>query len=573
MHPFRTLLALLCLSFSATLAHAQGSLCNANGNLVVFANYDGGVLNINCDVNIPNLKIGVCTYEPVTVNITGAFASNVTEVRYAGYVATNNNHCNNSPSTTTITGVPSNISSVNFLPPATLSNPNGWTSIVCAYSCNTTSSQGGCNTADQVVDYFQTTMGGTLRSYFTQYGCWSSSAYTVSNGGNCCPAGTSCAITVSTGPDTLICPGNSAQLQANVGGMAPPYTYSWSPATGLSNPNVPNPTATPSTTTTYVLTVSVGPNCAASDTITVQVANPQVTFSPLSALCESAGATALTGASPSGGQWSGPGVNNNAFDPAAAGGAGTYTLDYSAVSQGCPVTAQTTIEVLADPVVTLDPIADQCANGTAAALTGSPVGGVFSGTGVSQGSFDPSIAGTGMHAVTYSYTDSSGCMGVDTYSVMVHPIPATPTISQSAFDSLTASIPGDSFQWFLGGVPLAGSDQSIQVTQSGLYTVIVWQNGCASESSSNFTYTAVGIGQGFPSRFTYFPNPVSDRLVVEGRGGEFEVELYDLRGQLLLRRSGCWGETRLDMTGLAAGTYLLRISDGEGMGFGRVLRE
>lgn len=36
----------------------------------------------------------------------------------------------------------------------------------------------------------------------------------------------------------------------------PGYTYSWSPTTGLSDPNIANPTASPKETTTYTLTVT-----------------------------------------------------------------------------------------------------------------------------------------------------------------------------------------------------------------------------------------------------------------------------------------------------------------------------
>ena len=44
-------------------------VCNPAGNVIVFSNYDGskettlGRLNIVVDVNIPNLKIGICSYE------------------------------------------------------------------------------------------------------------------------------------------------------------------------------------------------------------------------------------------------------------------------------------------------------------------------------------------------------------------------------------------------------------------------------------------------------------------------------------------------------------------------------
>jgi len=63
----------LCLMASAAMAQ----FCNTAGNVIVFANYDGGALNINIDEDIPDLHIGVCTYEDCIVTITGPFASNV----------------------------------------------------------------------------------------------------------------------------------------------------------------------------------------------------------------------------------------------------------------------------------------------------------------------------------------------------------------------------------------------------------------------------------------------------------------------------------------------------------------
>lgn len=49
---------------------------------------------------------------------------------------------------------------------------------------------------------------------------------------------------------------------------------------------------------------------------------------------------------------------------------------------------------------------------TAVVLTGTPTGGVFSGTGVSGNTFNPADAGVGgPYFVTYQYTDSNGCSG------------------------------------------------------------------------------------------------------------------------------------------------------------------
>lgn len=180
----------------AAYTHAQ-TVCNANGNLFLYSNYDGGALTLNVDVNIPNIHIGIVSYEYVRVAITGMYAGNVTQVYYAGYNGSNNN-CNTPGSpVTSITGAPNATSNIVFAPNVTLNNPNGYSSIICGYSCDTASSQGGCNTVDQLVDYFQQTLGSTLYSHRVQYGCWPSQSVPLSSGGNCCigSAGPSTAVT------------------------------------------------------------------------------------------------------------------------------------------------------------------------------------------------------------------------------------------------------------------------------------------------------------------------------------------------------------------------------------------
>ena len=56
-------------------------------------------------------------------------------------------------------------------------------------------------------------------------------------------------------PDS-ICEGQSSQLNVSVLGGTSPFTYSWTPTTGLSNPTIPNPIASPSVTTTYQVLVT-----------------------------------------------------------------------------------------------------------------------------------------------------------------------------------------------------------------------------------------------------------------------------------------------------------------------------
>lgn len=65
----------------------------------------------------------------------------------------------------------------------------------------------------------------------------------------------SCNLTVDAGDDITICKGNSGNLNGVANGPSN-ITVEWTPATGLSNPNVLNPTASPLSTTTYLLTAT-----------------------------------------------------------------------------------------------------------------------------------------------------------------------------------------------------------------------------------------------------------------------------------------------------------------------------
>lgn len=68
--------------------------------------------------------------------------------------------------------------------------------------------------------------------------------------------------TANAGADQTICLGGSVQLNATGG-----TTYAWSPSTGLSNPNIANPDASPTATTTYVVTVTSSCGTATDDVI------------------------------------------------------------------------------------------------------------------------------------------------------------------------------------------------------------------------------------------------------------------------------------------------------------------
>ncbi len=74
---------------------------------------------------------------------------------------------------------------------------------------------------------------------------------------------------VNAGPNVTIGPGESADLEAT--GSPEGGTYEWSPATGLSCSDCPNPVATPTVTTTYTVTYTSENGCRYEDQVTVTV--------------------------------------------------------------------------------------------------------------------------------------------------------------------------------------------------------------------------------------------------------------------------------------------------------------
>ncbi|MFM8786923.1 MAG: PKD domain-containing protein, partial [Bacteroidota bacterium] len=206
---------------------------------------------------------------------------------------------------------------------------------------------------------------------------------------------------VNAGNDTTLC-----QNSGSINLVGSPAGGTWS-GTGVSG-NSFNPNSVGIFTITYTY-AQLGSNFTDTRVITV-AANPSVSLSTFSARCEGDPSFALSGGSPSGGSYTVDGNPATNFNPSTAG---TFTVVYSFTNgSGCTSTATRTITVNAKTTVTwnalgaisiIDPVINL--NGSA-----TPVGGVYSGTGVSlNGStyeFDPSSAGAGTFTLTYTYVNS-----------------------------------------------------------------------------------------------------------------------------------------------------------------------
>lgn len=111
-----------------------------------------------------------------------------------------------------------------------------------------------------------------------------------------------------------------------------------------------------------------------------------------------------------------------------------------------------------DVIPTLAPLTKMCSTASPIILLATPSGGVFSGIGVSDSLFNPSIAGGGLHTVTYTYRDNFACNVSASIQVeVVGSVPLQPSIITGPslicppVNNLTASIAAqtdaDTFQW------------------------------------------------------------------------------------------------------------------------------
>lgn len=169
--------------------------------------------------------------------------------------------------------------------------------------------------------------------------------------------------TINAGVDQSVCRGGSVNLLATSSGAS---SYTWSPATGLSCTNCPNPVANPTSTTVYTVTGNFPSGCSLSDQVQVTVnALPPMSITPgVAYICPSAAIT-LTATAPTatGFLWStGSTANSITVSPSSTT---SYWLQVTN-AQGCVSRDTATVNVNA-------PVATSC-NVVYASPTGTGVG-------------------------------------------------------------------------------------------------------------------------------------------------------------------------------------------------------
>ena len=335
-----------------------------------------------------------------------------------------------------------------------------------------------------------------------------------------------------------ICLGDSLSLQANGA-----TNYSWSPSAGLSATTGAYVIAKPQESTNYTLTGDVsGCRITLNFSITVNPI-PDVHFSNLNAVCANDFAFPLTGGTPIGGTYNGPGVRGGQFEPTSTG-AGSFTLLYIYTNSfGCSNISSSNINVKSLPEVSLSPLNALCINDAPVILNGIPSGGIYSGNGVSSGFFDPSI-GTGAYVISYSVLGNNGCSNTANENVIVNSLPiinlgADTMVCSSSSILINAGTGYSTYLWSDGS-----TTTSIIVDSSGIglgiktvYVKVRSFEGCFNSDTMNVRFDLCsGINDDNILNFaTIFPNPSENILFVTSKTNEKIklVNVYNTIGQRL----------------------------------------
>ena len=256
--------------------------------------------------------------------------------------------------------------------------------------------------------------------------------------------------TVDAGTDFSVCPGGSGTLNASGA-----TTYQWDVDPTLSQLNIANPVASPTSMTTYTVTGTDGNGCQNTDNVTVSLYTPPVVNAgPDDQIC--AGDTIQLSASGAVSYlWnSSPTLSNvnianpNAFPTSQT----TYTVQ-GTDGNGCTDTDNVTISTFSLPGVNAGPANSHCIGDSTQ---------LFATGAISwQWESDPTLSNENINnpwaspTVTTEYfvtgTDVNGCSNIDSVTITVDPLPnvsagADFSICDGDSTQLTAT-GADTYQW------------------------------------------------------------------------------------------------------------------------------
>ena len=274
-----------------------------------------------------------------------------------------------------------------------------------------------------------------------------------------------------------------------------PYSYAWTPSTGLSNTSVPNPlVAGISQTTPYQVIATDFFGCTGTDNVTVNVVQQtlQCEAGNPGVICAAANTpiplggfpTATAGTAPYTYSWSPTAGLTSSTAPNPIATVGATTVFYLTVTDAKGCVAIDSIKITQNPSPVANAGADSAlCSGFGLQLGGSPT--ASGGMGTYQFSWAPTVGLSANNIgnpsayplVTTTYqvlvTDSNGCQATDAITITIHPNP----VADAGPDRTVTLCIGDSV--LIGGSPAASGG-------TGSYTY-AWSpvGGLSSTTVSN----------------------------------------------------------------------------------------
>lgn len=318
----------------------------------------------------------------------------------------------------------------------------------------------------------------------------------------------------NAGIDDTICSGSSITLNGQ--GLG---NYSWTPGIGLNNTAIANPVASPTLTTTYVLTVTNSFNCVDKDTFLLSV-NPlpnvdagtnQAVCSGSSVQLNATGATSYT--------WSPATTLNNSSipNPVATPTANTTYIVTGTDANGCVKSDAVSIVLLPPVPVNASNNTSICAGGSVNLSVTAPTSNIVWSPPVGLSSTTAAnTTASPNQTTTYTVTVTQGlCTGKDSVTVTVNQLPNASAgldvgICQGGTGQLNAS-GGNSYSWSpSGGLSSNTIANPIVSTPINIsYTLTVTDlNGCTDKDTVNVTVNALPIIDAGNTAFACFGSSV-----------------------------------------------------------------
>ncbi|MDP2385662.1 MAG: gliding motility-associated C-terminal domain-containing protein [Bacteroidota bacterium] len=283
-----------------------------------------------------------------------------------------------------------------------------------------------------------------------------------------------------------ICLGDSTTLTASP--LVAGAVYTWQPG-GVTGQSI---TVNPATTTTYSCSYTLGSCTSAVVTSTVTVVNASVISANSPTIC--IGGSAVINASGSTSYTWSPATGLSATTGASVTANPTVTTVYTITetTSGCNGTTTVTVTVNDLPIIDAG-LNDTICDGSSSTLNAS--GGltyVWTPDPTLSDSTIASPIATPNTTTTYVVrgTDANGCFATDNVTIVVNPIPVTPTINtppaicpgNMAVLTATPFVAGAIYTWQPGNID--GQSISVSPLSTTVYSCSYSVNGCVSPSNS-----------------------------------------------------------------------------------------